>query len=51
VCARLDATPAPWSGPRRIPTPTMWPTLAVDVLPTISGGPKDDATPEPEGTA
>lgn len=27
----VDATPAPWSGPRRVPTPTMWPMLAVDV--------------------
>ena len=29
---RLDATPAPWTGPRDIATPTMWPTLAVNVL-------------------
>ena len=28
---RLDATPAPWTGPRNTPTPVMWPTLAIDV--------------------
>ncbi|MCX8528338.1 MAG: hypothetical protein ORN20_09410, partial [Candidatus Nanopelagicales bacterium] len=27
----VDATPAPWSGPRRVPTPTVWPMLASDV--------------------
>ncbi len=32
VCRRLDAVPAPWSGPRRVPTPTMWPTSALEVL-------------------
>ena len=30
ICARLDAPPAPWSGPRRIPTDTIWPAKAVD---------------------
>ena len=29
---KLDATPAPWSGPRNFATPTMWPTLAIDVF-------------------
>ena len=29
---KLDATPAPWSGPRNFDTPTMWPTLAIDVF-------------------
>lgn len=29
---RLDATPAPWTGPRNTPTPVMWPTLATDIL-------------------
>ena len=29
---RLDATPAPWTGPRNTPTPVMWPTLAADLL-------------------
>jgi hypothetical protein len=29
---RLDATPAPWTGPRNTPTPVMWPTLATDLL-------------------
>lgn len=33
ICRALDATPAPWSGGRKIPTPTMWPTIAVDLLP------------------
>ncbi len=28
---RLDATPAPWTGPRNTPTPVMWPTLASDL--------------------
>ena len=28
IMRRLDATPAPWTGPRDIPTETMWPTLA-----------------------
>jgi hypothetical protein len=32
LCRILDATPAPWSGPRRVPTPTIWPTLATSVL-------------------
>lgn len=36
ICLRLDAPPAPWTGPRRIPTATMWPTLAVNVLPDIN---------------
>ena len=35
ICRRLDVTPAPWSGTRSIPTPTVWPTLACDVLPKI----------------
>jgi hypothetical protein len=42
ICRRLDVTPAPWSGSRRIPTPTMWPTLAVDVLPDIPTDRGDD---------
>lgn len=33
ICRALDATPAPWSGDRKIPTPVMWPALAVDQLP------------------
>jgi len=27
----VDATPAPWSGPRRVPTPITWPSLATEV--------------------
>ena len=33
ICRALDATPAPWSGDRKIKTPTIWPTIAVDLLP------------------
>ena len=43
IIRRLDATPAPWSGDRRIPTPVEWPTLASDLLPQV--GPHD----EPDG--
>ncbi len=32
VCKAIDAVPAPWSGPRRIPTPVIWPELAVEVM-------------------
>lgn len=32
LCESLDAPPAPWTGPRRIPTPTIWPNRAVDML-------------------
>ena len=44
ICRRLDVTPAPWSGTRIIPTPTVWPTLACDVLPHIEN--QDDVTPD-----
>ena len=27
----VDATPAPWSGTRRVPTPTVWPALATEI--------------------
>lgn len=33
LCSRLDATPAPWSGSRRVETPVEWPTLASDLVP------------------
>lgn len=33
ICRALDATPAPWSGDRKIATPVLWPALAVDQLP------------------
>ncbi len=33
ICRALDATPAPWSGDRKITTAVIWPTLAVDLLP------------------
>jgi hypothetical protein len=46
ICQRLDVTPAPWSGERRIPTPTVWPTLACDVLPDVRPQADDPATPE-----
>jgi hypothetical protein len=32
VCRRLDAVAAPWTGPRNVPTPTLWPTSALSVL-------------------
>lgn len=32
ICWKLDAPPAPWSGPRRIPTDTIWPAKAMDHL-------------------
>jgi hypothetical protein len=44
VAERLDATPAPWSGPRRVPTPVMYPTSVVDVLPTTRPDPDDPST-------
>ena len=39
VCRRLDVVPAPWSGPRSVATPTMWPTSVLAVLdePGLSG--------------
>jgi len=37
LCESLDAPPAPWTGPRRIPTPTIWPYRAVDMLSQASG--------------
>jgi len=30
ICAKLDAPPAPWSGPRRVRTETVSPSLAID---------------------
>lgn len=35
LCAILDAPPAPWTGGRHIATPTIWPSLAVEVLESI----------------
>lgn len=32
LCRRLDATPAPWTGPRDIPTPVIKPASAVEIL-------------------
>ena len=32
ICSKLDAPPAPWSGPRRVPTKTLTPAAAVDYL-------------------
>jgi hypothetical protein len=46
ICMRLDATPAPWSGERRVPTATIWPTLACDVLPDLDTHPDDGSAPE-----
>jgi hypothetical protein len=32
LVSMIDAPPAPWTGPRRIPTPTIWPHLAADLV-------------------
>jgi len=32
ICSKLDAPPAPWSGPRRVPTGTLAPSRAMDFL-------------------
>lgn len=48
---RLDTPPAPWSGGRRVPTPVMWPTLAIDILPKAidpSATSGDDDAPRQE---
>jgi hypothetical protein len=37
IMRQLDAAPAPWTGDRRVKTPTIWPSLAVDHLPTGQG--------------
>ncbi len=66
LCELLDATPAPWSGPRRVPTPTVWPNRALDTIPAAleilnedTGSDQDTSTPPtdvsptldtPEGT-
>lgn len=66
LCELLDATPAPWSGPRRVPTPTVWPNRALDTIPAAleildedEGPSKETSTPPadasppwdtPEGT-
>jgi hypothetical protein len=42
IAKAVDAVPAPWSGPRRIPTPVIWPTLAAKVMPDIPGSFSDD---------
>ena len=48
----LDATPAPWTGTRKIPTPTEWPNLSIPILkqqagtpPTSAASPDDSSTP------
>lgn len=33
IMETLDVAPAPWSGPRREPTPVVYPTLALEQLP------------------
>lgn len=38
ICRALDATPAPWSGDRKVPTPTIWPSIAVNLLPDHGSG-------------
>ena len=51
ICRRLDVTPAPWSGTRSIPTPTVWPTLACDVLPPKIEDDADPGSAPPETAA
>ena len=48
----LDATPAPWTGTRKIPTPTEWPNLSIPILKqqggtstTSAASPDDSSTP------
>ncbi|MFM8516060.1 MAG: hypothetical protein ACKOBJ_07370 [Actinomycetota bacterium] len=45
ICKAIDAVPAPWSGPRKIPTPIIWPTLATNVMPNVPGHFADDPPP------
>lgn len=42
IAEAIDAVPAPWSGPRKIPTPIIWPTLATNVMPNVPGHFADD---------
>ncbi len=44
ICAKLDAPPAPWSGPRRVKTETVSPALAMDYF----GKPEDMIPPDIE---
>ena len=32
IAERIHAVPAPWTGERRVPVPTVWPTVAVVLL-------------------
>lgn len=32
IAERIHAAPAPWTGTRRVPVPTVWPTIAVELL-------------------
>lgn len=46
----LDATPAPWTGTRKIPTPVQWPNLSIPILleqqqSTSEGSPDDSSDP------
>ncbi len=50
MARKVDATPAPWSGSRRVPTPTLWPTFVVDLLPEVSP-PAEPAHPTPDADA
>lgn len=47
IAKAIDAVPAPWSGPRRVPTPVIWPTLATEVMSKIPGRFPDDPPPTP----
>ena len=41
IMRALDVAPAPWSGPRRKPTPVVYPTVALEQLPPASGSAPD----------
>jgi len=43
LCDILDATPAPWTGSRRIPTTTVWPHSALDLMPEADAMLIDDS--------
>ncbi len=48
IAERVHAVPAPWTGARRVALPTIWPTVAVELLDDAAGtheGPALDAGP------
>lgn len=45
LCRVTDATPAPWSGSRRWPTPIVWPTLAGELVHQLRDADDEGSTP------